>query len=158
MMPYSAATIAFAFVKKGIEEGKAVTQMKLQKMVYFAQGYHLAKYSLPLIEEEFEAWKYGPVIPSIYQLYKLYGSEPIIDTSLITDLAFLERKLLSLDTKAIEAINYTWQVTKNLSASNLSAWTHKEGSPWYKAYTPALSSIKINNNNIKDYFSGVLTR
>lgn len=155
-MPYSASLIAYVFVKKGIEEDNFVTQMKLQKMVYFAQGYYLAKYGVPLIQEEFEAWRYGPVIPSIYRTYKLYGSEPIFDAGLVDNLSTLEQQLLKLETKAIEAINYTWEVTKNLSANNLSAWTHTEGSPWHNAYLPDLSS-RINNNNIRDYFSEILT-
>lgn len=54
-MAYAAALISFAFVKRGIMEGKPVTQMKVQKMVYFAHGYHLAKYGTPLITEGFEA-------------------------------------------------------------------------------------------------------
>ena len=51
-MAYSASLIADALVKRGIKEGRPVTQMKLQKMVYFAHGYHLAKYGDAQIQEE----------------------------------------------------------------------------------------------------------
>lgn len=68
MSSYSAKDIAMAFVKKAIESGKPVTQMQLQKMVYFAHGLHLANTKgEPLVKEEFQAWRYGPVIFS----YKL---------------------------------------------------------------------------------------
>src|SRR5437868_3452952 len=79
---YPAPLIAYAFAQKGIEEGKPVTQMKLQKMVYFANGYHMVKYNEPLIKESFEAWKFGPVVPTIYENFKLYGSHPIADTNI----------------------------------------------------------------------------
>ena len=111
-MAYSASVIAYAFVQKGIEEGTFVTQMKLQKMVYFAHGYHLARYNEPLIREEFEAWKFGPVVPSIYQSYKLYGSDMIIDTGLIAKPVNDGNKPEDFPPSVLEAIDYTWQVTK----------------------------------------------
>ena len=104
-MPYSASVIAYAFVQKGIEEGKFVTQMKLQKMVYFAHGYHLARYNEPLIREEFEAWKFGPVVPSIYQSYKLYGSDMIIDTGLIAKPVNDGNKPTEFPPSVLEAID-----------------------------------------------------
>ncbi len=156
-MAYSAALIAYAFVKKGIEQRKPVTQMKLQKMVYFAHGYHLAKYGTPLIEEEFEAWKFGPVIPSIYHTYKLYGSEEITDNTLIPDVRNLELLSISLSYQAIDAINYTWEVTKDIDAVALSLWSHKPGSPWAEAFKPNVNSIPIRNDRIGEYFAGMLS-
>jgi uncharacterized phage-associated protein len=154
-MPYSASAIAYAFVKKGIEEESYVTQMKLQKMVYFAHGYHLAKYNEPLIKEEFEAWKFGPVVQSIYHDYKLYGSDAIIDTGLIAeDGDKLEAE--DLNSAAVDAIEYTWQVTKHLTASQLSRWSHLDGSPWAQVYSERQYSIPIKNTAIKEYFEKVL--
>ena len=156
-MVYSAALIAYAFVKKGIEEKKPVTQMKLQKMVYFAQGYHLVRFGTSLIEEEFEAWKFGPVIPSIYHTYKLYGSEEITDDTLIPNVSSLESSLATLSYQALDAINYTWEVTRNISAVALSVWSHKEGSPWAEAFRPNVHSIPIKNEKIGQYFTGILS-
>lgn len=151
---YPASVIAYAFVKKGIEEGKYVTQMKLQKLVYFAHGLHLALYGEPLVNESFQAWKFGPVIPSIYQSYKLYGSSPIVDP----ELSFLfdgggEPNLKVLDAKTQSTINTTWEMLKDLSALKLSNWSHSEGSPWKNNYVPGVSDMFIPNNEIKEYFS-----
>jgi uncharacterized phage-associated protein len=156
-MPYSANAIAYAFVQKGIQEGKFVTQMKLQKMVYFAHGYHLAKYGEPLIREEFEAWKFGPVIPDIYQSYKLYGSDPIFDTDLISRSTTDVGKPAELSESAKDALEYTWRFTKRLSATQLSHWTHLAGSPWALVYNPNEWSIPIKNESIKEYFKELLT-
>lgn len=155
-MSYPASLIAYAFVKKGIAEGKPVTQMKLQKMVYFAHGYHLARYAIPLIKEQFEAWKFGPVVPSIYHTYKLYGSDEITDSYLVPIADVQDDELRSLSETAQEAIDYTWDATKNVTALNLSAWTHKAGSPWALAFKPDMNSIPIENNVIGKYFTSFL--
>lgn len=152
-MAYSASIIANAFVRLGIREGLPVTQMKLQKMVYFAHGYHLAEYGEPLIEENFEAWKFGPVVQPIYDLYKEYGISPIKSTRSEAD-----KDLEKLDPRARAAIEYTWKATSKLSAMVLSNWTHKKDSPWYKTYRPNVWSIAIDNNLIKDYFKDFLSR
>ncbi len=151
-MPYSAPLIAYAFVKKGLESGKPVTQMKLQKMVYFAHGYHLAKYGEPLIKEDFEAWQFGPVAPSIYNEFNLYGSDPIT----MEEPARVEQALRTLSPEASEAIDYTWEATKDISAYKLSGWTHKRDAPWATAYRPNVPDTVIPNRDIKTYFTKFL--
>jgi len=155
-MAYPASLIAFAFVKKGIDEGLFVTQMKLQKLVYFAQGVHLAKYHKPLINETFQAWMYGPVIPEIYQDFKLYGSRPIINTADFTPSA--THKPPRLDDQAIDTINYSWAVLKHFSAMSLSNWTHRADGPWSKVYDPDEKSTPIHNEDIKHYFEKLLIK
>ena len=154
-MAYPASVIAYAFVEKGIDEGQFVTQMKLQKMVYFAHGYHLAKYGEPLIDEKFEAWKFGPVVEEIYQTYKLYGSDPIMDTFFLPKPPRVFR-YKPLTDSATDAVDYTWKVTKHLSATQLSQWSHLDGSPWANVYDPTQSSNVIPDDEIKAYFEKLL--
>jgi uncharacterized phage-associated protein len=156
-MAYPASLIAYAFVKKGIDEGKFVTQMKLQKLVYFAQGYHLAKYGSSLLKEQFQAWKFGPVVPEIYQDFKLYGSKLITDTASFRP-AVNDTNRYQLTDTAIETINYTWEVLKDFSAMSLSSWTHLPQTPWSKVYNPGEKSASISNDDIKNYFEGLLIR
>lgn len=156
-MAYPASLIAYAFVKKGIDEGKFVTQMKLQKLVYFAQGYHLAKYHEPLLNENFQAWQFGPVVPEIYQDFKLYGSKLITDTA-----SFMPpepgRNRYHLNNEAVDSINYTWDVLKDFSAMALSNWTHQPNTPWSKVYNPDYKSTPISNDEIKSYFQRLLIK
>lgn len=156
-MAYPASLIAYAFVKKGIDEGKFVTQMKLQKLVYFAHGYHLAKYGVPLIKENFQAWKFGPVVPEIYNDFKLYGSKLITDTASFTPSDTYKQRSL-LNSESIDSINYTWEVLKDFSAMALSYWTHQPQTPWSKVYDPDQKSTPISNEEIKNYFEGLLIR
>lgn len=151
-MPYSASVIAYAFVKKGIEEGLPVTQMKLQKMVYAAHGFHLALYGEPLIKEQFQAWKYGPVVRDIYNTYRFYGSQPISNTDWLFFMDNFETELRLLDERAKGIIDYTWKTLKSWNAGQLSNWTHKHGSPWQRVYVDGVSDILIPNDDITNYF------
>lgn len=154
---YPASVIAYAFAKKGIEEGNPVTQMKLQKMVYCAEGFHLAQYDSELIKERIQAWKFGPVVPSIYQMFKFYGNGPILDMSYVPcDNVELER--VYSDEKAASTIQDTWNMLKDVNAIQLSNWTHKTGSPWDKHYKPYVSDIIIPKSDIKEYFSQFLVK
>lgn len=59
------------------EEGDAISNLKIQKLVYYAQGFSLALYNKPLFEEDIVAWMHGPVVESLYHLYKQYGTGAI---------------------------------------------------------------------------------
>src|SRR6478735_3641830 len=59
------------------EAGDSISNLKLQKLVYYAQGYHLAIHDRPLFFEPIEAWVHGPVVPELYRSFKQHGSEAI---------------------------------------------------------------------------------
>lgn len=69
--------IADYFVWLANETGSFISNLKLQKLVYYAQAWHIALYNESLFEEDFQAWVHGPVIPSLYQKYKSFGWQPI---------------------------------------------------------------------------------
>lgn len=150
---YSASYIASLFVARAIQEGNPITQMKLQKILYFAQGYHLAVYDSPLFKEAFQAWQFGPVVPIIYDDYKLYGNSPIVNFDKYKhDIP----KGNDSDPSLIDTINYTWGATKDQTATSLSAWTHEKNAPWQKVYNPNEWAIPIKEESIKEYFKDFL--
>ncbi len=67
--------IANELLKKAAEDGGGdlLTNMKLQKLLYYEQGFHLAYFNQPLFNEAIEAWQYGPVVPLVYEHYKSFG-------------------------------------------------------------------------------------
>lgn len=72
---YSALDIANYFLFKAQEEDQELlSNLKLQKLVYYAQGIYLAIHGKPLFEDRIEAWGYGPVVPSLYHRYKIHGA------------------------------------------------------------------------------------
>lgn len=142
---YSANQIASIFVDKAIKDKSYLTHMKLQKLIYIANGIHLALTSEPLITEPIETWDYGPVIQSVYKNYKMFG------TSLISvnafDHQFTNEKL---DDVSKKAINDAWKVGKDIDGIQLSNWTHKVDSPWTKAKERHLNII--SNEEMSAYF------
>ncbi|MDR1179204.1 MAG: SocA family protein [Spirochaetales bacterium] len=52
--------------------------MKLQKLIYFCQGFHLAFFDSPLFDEDIQAWSHGPVCPSLYHRFRKFESNPVI--------------------------------------------------------------------------------
>ena len=78
-MAYNVLDIAkkLLFRAKNNENGDFMSNMKLQKMLYYQQGFHLAYYGTPLFDEEIEAWMYGPVVPCVYEHFKNYGRQGI---------------------------------------------------------------------------------
>ena len=151
---YKATEIAAVFVQKGIDDKKPVTQMQVQKLVYFAHGLHLALTGEPLIYEQFQAWRFGPVVPSIYQRYKFEGASPILETS----IGYTRSQYPpALEGTAKQAVNNTWDILKDLSGSQLSNWTHKSGLAWSAYYRPdehgsIENDIIIPNSRIREDF------
>ena len=69
--------IADYFIWLANETGSFISNLKLQKLVYYSQAWNIALNDNPLFEEDFQAWVHGPVIPSLYQKYKSFGWQPI---------------------------------------------------------------------------------
>lgn len=148
--------IALEFVDRGMKQSLPITQMKLQKMLYFAQGIHLVTNNLePMFDDKFQAWQYGPVIPIIYHEYKLYGNRPIMDTDWVSSVS---KKSHEIENSTMKSIDVAWNVTKEISAVKLSNWTHAQDSPWKKYYIPGVNDIIIPNEDIAQYFSRFLKK
>ena len=154
-MAYPASLIAQLFVNRAIKEGNPITQMKLQKIVYFAHGLYLASHNEPLIKENFQAWKFGPVVPDIYHTYKFYGSTPITDTDWVLKKDFHPELV---DNEAKEVIEDTWEALKDANTIQLSNWTHQKGSPWANHFIQGVNDITIPNEEIGKYFEQFLTK
>jgi len=103
------------------EAGDFISNLKLQKLVYYAQGFHLAMYDAPLFEDEIKAWEHGPVVPSLYHKYKEHGSKAIDISEKIsfTQLAKEEKEL----------VGEVYKVYGQFSAWKLRNLTHGEA-PW----------------------------
>lgn len=122
-------SVANFFIGKAQEEGRKITPMQLLKLVYIAHGWHLGLYGTPLIGESAQAWKYGPVIPSVYHDFKHYGKGNIDRQKSI----FVDEKLIVpsvTDDRARDFLSSVWNAYKHLDGWQLSAITHEQGTPW----------------------------
>lgn len=73
----TAQNVAEYFITVAHERGEGMNNLKLQKLLYYAQAWHLAWHGEPLFPEKFQAWMSGPVIPELYWRYKDFGIAPI---------------------------------------------------------------------------------
>lgn len=145
-MTYSAITIANFFVQKGLEFNDAMmTPMKVLKLTYIAHGWHLALYDEPLFPELPEAWQYGPVIPSVYNVFKKYGRNRV------TEIFCNGEKIT--DAETITFLEKIWSVYKRYSGWQLSAITHQPDTPWSNARIGFYGgSTPIFNDDIKAHY------
>ena len=149
---YSAEDVANYFIhlasKRVVgdnDEREGITNLKLQKILYFAQAYFLAKLGRPLFKDDIEAWVYGPVIPAIYQKYKSKKSNPIIDGD--------ESPKISDEDK--QALKVIWETFGGYSASRLVDISHAH-SPWKEAFK-AKNKI-ISKQSLRDYYKPLLNK
>lgn len=124
-------------------EREGITNLKLQKILYFAQAYYLAKVKKPLFSEDIEAWEYGPVVPKIYRRYKKHGSNPLIAEKDTSALSFADR----------ERIGVVWDMFGKYSAGRLVAITHAN-EPWKEAYQS--KSKVITKKSLQAYYASLL--
>lgn len=131
------------------EQGFELTNLKLHKLLYLAHGAMLAKHEQPLIEgEAFSAWKYGPVLESLYHDLKVHGANPInADSPFIGDWPVLEAGTVAGDVmKAILA-----QFGRKSAAYLIDA-THDPEGPWSEKFKSSPEDIAIDDSEIKTYF------
>lgn len=121
-------------------QGELMSNMKLQKMLYYEQGFHLAVFGTPLFEEEIEAWMYGPVVPAVYEVYKDYGYNGI-DPGKVEEISLSDREQALFDE--------VYKVYGAFSAIGLMNMTHRE-SPW--ANTPAGVGSVISRDKMVEFF------
>jgi len=168
-MPISSLAVANCFLDLAEEAEKAVTPMKIQKLVYFAHGWHLALKGEPLVDEHPEAWQFGPVFPDLYHHFKEFGSGPIkrrayghessskggVFKFRLTTPSLDELKDETDIQFAKNVVRRVWEVYGSWTGVQLSHFTHVPGGPWDVTWQ-ANSDRKgtdIPDNLIRIYFA-----
>lgn len=128
--------------------GDGISNLKLQKLVYYAQGYHLALHGTPLFPERIEAWEHGPVVPALYHQYRHWGSGHIPAPSGFDPDGY--------DPAAAELLDEVYDVFGQYSAWKLRNMTH-EDRPWINAYQSGDRSRVITHAALREYFRDYVT-
>jgi uncharacterized phage-associated protein len=127
------------------QEREGLTNLKLQKLLYFAQAYYLAKLGRPLFAEKLEAWEYGPVVPEIYHQFKKFGSKPII----------LKKDESSISEEDKEFLKKIWDNFGGFSAGRLVEIAHAHA-PWKDAFES--SNNVITHKALTEYYAPILNK
>lgn len=117
-----------------------MSNLKLQKLMYYEQGFHLAMFGTPLFDEEIEAWMYGPVVPSVYEHFKSHGNNGIMPEV---------DEPVSLNDDEEILFNEVYDIYGRYSAYGLMNMTHTE-MPW-KSTCPGVGNI-ISKEKMAQFF------
>lgn len=156
----SPSDIAKYFLLKTTEDGELISPLKMQKLVYYAYVWCLVNTGEKIFDEQIEAWANGPVVPSLYQELKKYGSAPInameytgIQSSEQGD-AFIKQ----FETTILQCLSEVYNKYQTMTAFELVLATHSE-QPWIEARKGLAPHEKSSNpildqNIISSYSAG----
>ncbi|HVY73837.1 MAG TPA: type II toxin-antitoxin system antitoxin SocA domain-containing protein [Puia sp.] len=148
--------IANYFIKKAQDSEEELTPMKLIKIVYIANGWYLALKGEPLIPEKIEAWKYGPVVKSVYNEFKQYSRGQI--DSFYSDHFGVTP--MPKDPEIRKFLDKIWEVYGAYNGLQLSALTHEKDTPWYTTWHDKggskCESAIISNDLIRNHYKSKL--
>ena len=159
---YRALQIANYIVSVAFRIGRPITNLHLQKILYYLQAKELVFEGIPLFNDTIEKWKLGPVVPQVYHEYKEYGSQPIekIATEIIFDDKTFDIKPVEFNENDIEdgtKENITPDIISLLNEDpfKLVDLTH-EHDPWKKdkeRIENGEKGLKYSNEEIYDFFT-----
>lgn len=146
--------VAKAFLIKAEGDGTTVSNLKLQKLIFFGHALMLAAHDLPLVDTNFQAWKYGPVLEPLYFDLKIFGPGGLSPSS----FGIKEWELLSAEQdsetlcKAISAIDIVYKKFGSWSAGQLIDLSHEKDGPWDHVYAATDLNIEIPNDSIAKFY------
>lgn len=140
-----------------------VTNIGINKILYFAHATHLTFFSRPLVNTNFEAWQFGPVLPAVYHQFKVHGAEPITSRATIMcaatgdDVVATYSGLGLDDSWLLDIVEHYG----NIPAHALVALSHESGGAWdivWNRNEPNRFGMAIPDRLIEQTFKGRLSR
>jgi len=145
---YDAITIADTILGIAKENGHKLTPMQLVKLTYIAHGWSLGLGRGALFNNRIEAWKYGPVIPDLYQVTKKYGRKPI-------PLDLISPDASKVDESTRLFLQSVYEAYKKFNGIQLSYLTHMSGTPWDELYMDGIQHIEIPDSLIEKHYKRI---
>ncbi len=139
---YEPAAIANNILWLAKEDEVQISPMKLLKLLYFVYGWTLALQDRKLFDEPIRAWKHGPVIPSVYYQFQMYGRGAIDCFASSAEINEKTGEIMEVrypvvdtdDQDVHDIISAIWDNYKHCDAWKLSMITHENDSAWSKAW------------------------
>lgn len=124
-----------------------MTNLRVNKLIYFAQAWSLVRRNVPLFSEEIQAWTYGPVVQSVYQVFKGYGRDRIqyVHGDYSPDIFSSEELELLIDVA---------QCYGRFTSPALVDITHASNSPWKRVFSENENNV-ISKESLREYFSAL---
>lgn len=155
---YDGRGVANFILDYGDNSNVIITNLGLQKLVYFCHVWFMVSTRRPLVKHHFEAWEFGPVLPYLYRDFKRFGDERITDRALKLDVKTGVRTVASIDlcSKKEAILTDVVRFLCRLSAGQLVDYSHVEGGPWHKVWHhegKINPGMKISNDEILEFYS-----
>ncbi len=152
----TAARLANMFIERGGSTSD-LTHMKLQKLIFYADGWYSAFHDTKMVSESPQVWRYGPVYQSLYNLLSGRRNDPI--RSLVTVSPFEPINEPSLPEDAATVVKWIFERYGSYSAVRLSDMTHAPGTPWHSIAVQYGFNVPFNleipDDLIQSYFKGL---
>lgn len=159
-MSYDGRAIANFVLDYSEQSGISITNLSLQKIIYFCHVWTLIEQNQPLVKQSFEAWKHGPVLPYLYQEFKSFGALNI--TSRAQRINKFSGKNEVVPYSFNEELHALLQQVVNfysrLSSGMLVKLTHIENGPWHKIWEHQGSikpGMRIDNHEIATFYAKI---
>lgn len=145
-MAHSAIDISKILISKSNPEegGELLSNMKLQKLLYYCQGFYYAKFKEKLFEDKIFAWQYGPVVKDVYHNFKQFGSNGIP-----LDVA---DEIITLSDDELKMIDEVFTYFNQFSAIKLMNMTHSE-EPWMSTHMTNEIELEKLDNHFTQYLT-----
>jgi uncharacterized phage-associated protein len=140
--------------------GRGITNLSLQKLVYFCHVWSLIQLDRPLVRHQFEAWQYGPVLQYLYREFRAFESEPIVSRATGIDPGTGENRVVpyAFDQRTGALLREVVDFYSRLSGAELVKLSHVRGGPWDTVWNHEgriNPGMKIDNATIAAYYAKV---
>ena len=139
-----AIDVAAYLIRLSNQIGEPLTNMKLQKLLYYAFAWYAVEKKEPLFREEIMAWKYGPVVISVYKAYEKFGAD------IIKEAVDGNPDILDKFTKSL--VDDVFSVYGNKTAIELMNLTHSEA-PWRDTFNLINQNTPIPFEAVVQYYT-----
>ena len=133
-------------IKRAAESGELLTNMKLQKLLYYAHGFALVRNGVGISREPLQAWEHGPVAPEQYRMFSAFDRDPIP--------ASIADGRSDVPGDVLEVLDDVWAKYGQYSAAELRKMSHQEA-PWRSTYQDGVRDLEIADQVMLDYFRTV---
>lgn len=150
---YDARLIANELIKQS--GFNTLTPMQVLKLTYLCHGWMLGLYNEPLLRQQVEAWRWGPVVPDVYYELRKYGGQCVPE---LIDLRPWGLDDVSLPSKEADLVKQVIGVYGDFTGPQLSTLTHKPGSPWDQVWRPGRGQAAVIPDRIIQRYYADLAR
>jgi uncharacterized phage-associated protein len=157
IMAHDVRAIANFVLDLAKAESCSVSNLVINKVVFFVHANYLVEFGEPLVSAKVEAWEYGPVFRELYKEFRGFGDQPISKYAerLSAETGKRERCLYSLTADEREFLEAVTRKYIRLSPSALVALSHEKGGPWDQVWnhvTSTNATMSISNDLISTWY------